>query len=310
MKRLKKLIIILLILAVAGELAGRFVLGLGDMPIYIEDDDYEYIFAPNQEATRFGNVIRTNEYSMRSAPLSDNDKTRVLKIGDSIINGGNHVDQDSLATTMMEQDLQEWAPNTRVLNISAGSWGPDNAFAYINKHGHFDASMMVLVFSSHDLHDNRHFRKVVGKHPSWPGEKPMLALTDGFFRYVWPKIAGSEDEYAYLDGFDDSAVNPGWDQFYQYTQQHDIDLLVYLHPEQEEVENGSYNADGQQIIATLESNGINYILGLEHAFDATHYRDNIHLNAAGQKKLKEALYPYVHKHVESKLSEAGVGLNN
>ena len=37
-----------------------------------------------------------------------------------------------------------------------------------------------------------------------------------------------------LKGFDDSAVNPGWQQIVNYAQSNNIELLVYLHPEKEE----------------------------------------------------------------------------
>jgi hypothetical protein len=36
---------------------------------YVENDKFEYIFAPNQHIERFGNEIFVNEYSMRSLSL-------------------------------------------------------------------------------------------------------------------------------------------------------------------------------------------------------------------------------------------------
>src|ERR1041384_4426338 len=98
-KKFKRSIVILLILLVGTELFARFYLGLGDPPLYIEDKEFEYIYAPDQDVMRFGNHVMTNEFSMRSKPLSPNDKIRILKIGDSIINGGAQTDQDSLAST-------------------------------------------------------------------------------------------------------------------------------------------------------------------------------------------------------------------
>ena len=169
------------------EFVYRFVLGFGSLPLYVEHSSYEYILEPNQNTSRFGNVIITNKYSMRSKAVRKNSK-KILKIGDSVINGGNHVSNEKLSSTVLERNLQKQQSDTiQVLNISAGSWGPDNAYAYINEHGHFDASMMILVFSSHDLNDNMHFRKVVGKHQSWPSEQPFSATTDLFSSYIFPK---------------------------------------------------------------------------------------------------------------------------
>lgn len=295
----------LLILLVVGELFARFFMGLGDIPIYVEHPAYEYIFAPNQVSWRYGNRIATNSYSMRSGPLSNGDRVRILKIGDSIINGGNHVDNDSLSSAILERQLQQSLQDTvRVLNISASSWGPDNAAAYLNTHGHFDASMMVVVFSSHDYHDNMHHRKVVGVHQSWPDKKPMSALTDGFSRYIWPKIRGvfsDYDEYAYIKGFDDSAVNPGWLQLRDYAQQHQMELLVYIHPEKEENKNQAFNANGQALIQMLKDNGIQPFSGLETGLTDSDYRDHIHLNDSGQRKMAQFLRPYLEKHASARL---------
>ena len=303
-RKWRKRFLILLVLTVIGELVARFGLGLGQMPVFIEHSDYEYIYAPNQDVSRFGNRIQTNSLSMRSKPLSKKDKVRILKIGDSIVNGGAHVDQDSLASTRLENALSTSPDDSvRVLNISAGSWGPDNAAAYLNKHGHFDATMMVLVFSSHDLHDNMHHRKVVGVHPSWPDRGPALALTDGFGRYVWPKVQGwfSDDfnEYEYLVGFDDTKVNEGWAQLFDYAEAHQLELLVYLHPEQPELKQGAFNSYGQEIVTMLEARQIEWRSGLEAGISLADYRDEIHLNMQGHRKLANYLLPDLEEHVQS-----------
>lgn len=288
------------------EMFGRFYLGLGDIPVYIADPDFEYVYAPYQDVYRFGNRVTTNKYGMRSAPLRATDRIRVVKMGDSVINGGPHVDQDDLSSTILEQAMQsEFGTDVRVLNVSAGSWGPDNAFAFIEKYGDFDASMFVLVFSSHDLNDNRHFQPVVGVHPAWPSKKPALAVTDGFCRYVWPKVKtwfGSEEpEYKYLQGIDDSGINSGWNDFFDYCTGSDIELLVYLHPEQDEVIAGEYNDKGKQLITMFQERNVNYILGLSYANASTDYRDHIHINATGHRHLADALTQSIQLHMEQQL---------
>ena len=86
---------------------------------------------------------------------------RILVFGDSVLNGGSLTDHKKLATTLLEKSLQKSCdPLIRVLNISAGSWGPDNAFSYLKKHGDFNASAIVLFFSSHDAHDNMYHEKI------------------------------------------------------------------------------------------------------------------------------------------------------
>jgi hypothetical protein len=289
----------LAILLITGELLARFYLGLGDNPIYIEDSDYEYIYAPNQDVKRFGNRITTNKYSMRSKELSPKDKTKVLLIGDSVVNGGAHVDQDDLMSSVLENIFSKQKKGTRVLNISAGSWGPDNAFAYIVKHGHFNAEAIVLVFSSHDYNDNMHHKKVVGEHRSWPNSSYSLALADGFYNYALPKIRDllgyENNEYAYLEGHDDSPINSGWQDFFDYCKDHEIKLLVYVHPEVGEIKNKALMEKGQNLIKMLVNNNINFINGLYFETNEQGYRDNIHLNGKGHHRLAAILQPHIEK---------------
>lgn len=202
------------------ELVLRFIIGLGDLAIYREDKDYEYFYVADQDVWRFGNHILTNEYGMRSKKIDKKKKITILEFGDSVLNGGAHVDQDDLATTLEEERLNKVFQNQiQILNISAQSWGLSNAFAFMEKHGDFNAKIILLVFSSHDLNDNMHFKKVVGEHKAWPSEKPWLAITDAWSRFLWPTVKSFFDgstEYDYLKDFDDRKVNPGWKGFIQY----------------------------------------------------------------------------------------------
>ncbi|MBL4705517.1 MAG: hypothetical protein JKY54_13420, partial [Flavobacteriales bacterium] len=183
----------------------------------------------------------------------------------------------------------------QVLNISAGSWGPDNAFAYIGEHGDFDCELMVLVFSSHDFHDNMHHRKVVGEQTSWPKNQPLSATTDLLESYIIPKVNQffGQNEYAYLDGFDDSNINSGWSKFFTYANEREIPFILHLHPELDEVKLGSFNAEGQELLAYLSGRNIAFINGIELGMKEENYRDNIHLNASGQNQLFLNLYPAI-----------------
>ncbi len=296
-RRIYLTVLLPVVLLLVAESIARYAVGLGDTAVFIEAKGYEYILAPDQEAYRFGNRIATNRYSMRSKPLKNSDKKRILKIGDSIIFGGNHVDQDSLSSSILEKELQQTRDaSNRVLNISAPSWGPDNALAYLQHYGHFNAGMLVLVFSSHDLYDNRHFRKVVGQHRAWPDRKPLLALTDGWSGYIWPKIrqwSTNYNEYAYLDGFDDSTVNPGWEGLIQYAGNHSLELVVYLHPEKGENQKKAFNSNGKQLQEMLADRGALLVSGLETGLTNEDYHDHIHLLASGHRKMAKALKPYL-----------------
>ena len=61
-----KIFSILFLFLFITEMILRFVIGLGDLAIYREDEQYEYFYEPNQDVWRFGNHIVTNEFGMRS----------------------------------------------------------------------------------------------------------------------------------------------------------------------------------------------------------------------------------------------------
>src|SRR5262245_53463344 len=164
-------IIAFLTLFVAGEIALR-LWGMRRYPLFVADTRYEYMTAPSQDM-HFGRVrFATNELGMRCAPVGPKRRKRVLVIGDSVINGGYQTTQDSLATEIAQQAIGD---PVQVLNLSAPSWGPDNAAAFIAAHPVLEPDLIIAVFSSHDTFDRMTFEPVVGHHPSYPARKPMLA---------------------------------------------------------------------------------------------------------------------------------------
>lgn len=293
------------------ELLSRYLLGLGEAALYIESSEFEYIYKPDQDASRFGNSILTNEYSMRSEELNKGEN-RILVFGDSVLNGGSLTDHSKLATSLFEKKLKESCnENARVLNVSAGSWGPDNAFAYLNKYGSFDANEIILVFSSHDAHDSMTHEAVVGIHPKFPNTQPYSALTDGFFRYFIPKIKGllsnpKEVVATKINKVDFSEVfNSGWIEFIRYSKNHGVNLFVVLHPTKSEIAVGEYNANGEEIIKLLSAHKIPFYLELNDT-SVEYYRDEIHYNEGGQYFLYTELYFLLKQRVcKRQVSEIG-----
>lgn len=170
------------LLFVAGEGFARLYLGLGDPPLTVIDSKIEYLFAPNQDNYRFGKHIHYNSKSMRSSeppPNDDSETKRVLVLGDSVVNGGVLIDQRDLATEIVSQDLKGkyW-----IGNVSAGSWGPANIHAYLDRFGWFRADTAILIISTHDLRDLPEFRSGYGD--DFPTEKPISALWEGITRYL------------------------------------------------------------------------------------------------------------------------------
>lgn len=170
---------------VAGELGARWILGLGDPPLFILDPDIEYLLRPAQSVRRFGHDYRVNAHSMRSddfATAKPTGQLRVMVIGDSIVNGGGKIDQADLATTLLRHDLAaSLKRDVAVGNISAPSWGPANQLAYVRRFGLFDADLAVIVCNSDD-YDDAPGLEYVGS--AWPRAKPALALQELIGVYI------------------------------------------------------------------------------------------------------------------------------
>jgi len=292
----------IIVLFVAMEITLRKVWGFGETVLFKADENLEYIAQPNQERHRFGHKIVYNQFSMRSAPLRDDDKCVVLGFGDSVINGGALTDQDSLATTIVEN---EFGGRMRFLNISAGSWGPDNCAGYLREYGDFNAKLIVLFVSSHDAHDNMTFEPTVGYHESYPDKQYLLASGEVLVRYVMPRIFGRFQDQP-SSGADNLMINKngegfnkGFEYFNNYTKEKGIPFIVCLHAEPAEIAQGKFNEQGEEIIAFCKSNNIKLISGLEIGEEPGDFRDGIHINERGQKRWAKVLFSELQDTVKS-----------
>ncbi len=287
----------ILVLLILLEVTLRTVWGFGKMPLYAASDEWEYMTVPEQQGRRLGNKFYFNRYGMRSEEV-DSTKKHVLGLGDSVINGGVQTEQDSLATSLFSAET-----GMQMLNISAGSWGPDNCAAYLRHYGLFAAKAMFLVVSSHDAHDNMDFTPVVGVQPSYPDKQYCCAIVEVVCRYIYPKYIKrflKHDAKKELDpdqkvlagvGIDKKGVgfNPGFDQLKQMADSAKIPLVVFLHADAEECKAGKYNSQGWEIIRWCQSHKVKLIKDLDSGFSADDLRDGIHLNVQGQRKLANVM---------------------
>lgn len=170
---------------VAAELFARWALGLGDPPLFLPDAKIEYLNKPGIYH-RFGNTISINSRSMRSPEFPDHktDATelRVLFLGDSIIHGGTFLDDQALATRTVAALLKEVTGRRTVTgNASAGSWGPPNLAAYVDRFGWVGADVVIVVLSSDDATDIPTFAPLSTDQPT---SKPHFALQEALGRYL------------------------------------------------------------------------------------------------------------------------------
>lgn len=297
-KKRKVYIIVSLCLIVFVELILRYVFGFCDAVLYQPSPAYEYIAQPNQHRYRFFSHIDYNSYSQRSDE-PDSTKTIVLGLGDSVIFGGTMLDQDSIATTLFSKET-----GMQMLNISSGSWGPDNCAAYLKEKGTFGAKAMVLVCSSHDAFDVMSHIPVVGIYPNYPDEQYKLAIWEVIDRYLMPRIKVYFSGKQLLDpdaqvvekvksdeGVAKKALNfdPGFDQLLQISEEKHIPFFIYLHPEVSEVMSRKYKEGGLMIMEWAKTHHVELIDGLNEGVTVDMYRDVIHLNEKGQRNLANSL---------------------
>lgn len=270
--------------------------GFCSAPLYYNDIYTGYSLVPNQNVMRFGNNYQTNEYSMRSEPLGDNEY-RVLLVGDSVLNGGVQTNQAELASTILEEKMKEQYGSSitpRVLNISCGGWGIDNAYGVIEKYGDFGAGEIVLVFNSHDAVGRIPTTKVAGNSVSFPSEQYQLAWIELIQRYIVPRIQAklANTRKANLINAANTSQgqenSEGWMHFKEYCESNGIRLVIYLHATQDEMSSGEYDDNGKWIISFAERNNIPILCDL-NVLRKTDFRDYIHLNENGQKKLASVL---------------------
>jgi hypothetical protein len=236
---------------------------------------------------------------MRSDSPKSSDNIRILGYGDSVLNGGIQTEQDSLATSIIDNELtQEYSKNIRCFNISYGSWGADNCFAYMKQYGDFDADLMFLVVSSHDAYDNMDFQKVVDIHTSYPSKQYKLAIYELFDRYIVPRIIHkrikNSDHITKGDIF-----NSGFLSFYTYTKENNIPFIIYLHANRKEMQDKKYDYQGNEIIKFCTDNDILLLKGIEYE-DEFCYRDEIHLNEHGQRILANVLLREIKRQLNNK----------
>ena len=300
--RKRKIVVFLavcLFLLVSVELILRFVFGFCDAVLYRSSEAYEYIAQPNQHRYRFLSHIDYNSYSQRSEE-PDSTKTIILGLGDSVIFGGTMLDQDSIATTLFSKET-----GMQMLNISSGSWGPDNCAAYLKEKGTFGAKAMVLVCSSHDAFDVMSHVPVVGIYPEYPEKQYNLAIWELLDRYLLPMVKDwmgrtqlvDPDAQVVKGGVAQKSLifDSGFDQLLQISKEKKIPFVIYLHPEVGEVMAHQYKEGGQLIMEWAEKHHVKLVKGLDEDITTDMYRDVIHLNEKGQRNLANSLEKIIRK---------------
>ena len=277
-----------LLLLGAGELVLRFVVGLGDPPLYQLDSSIEYLMAPGSYQ-RFGNTVFINSVHMRSAEsavsrLCPNER-RVMVIGDSVVNGGSLTDQADLATELMPLIAVQrgWKSPLCVCNVSAGSWGPQNLLAFVSRFGTFDCEDVVIVLNSADMYDVPTFAAL---GPEQPTVRPVLAIQELFENYGQRWLRGAAAQTSLL--VTDSAVS-SLRELVALLAASGSRCRILFHPTRYELSTGF-----EQFRQEAAAMNVPWCSTAERFRDAQGrgqdpYRDDIHPSTIGQAALAEAI---------------------
>ncbi len=278
-----------------GEAAARWIVGLGDPPLYRTDPELGYVMVPGTYR-RFGNTIHYNRFHMRGPDVPEGrarpDELRVLVMGDSVVNGGSPTDDADLATTILSRRLSERsdAP-VQVMNVSAGSWSPGNLLAYLRRFGTFDADLVVLVYNSLDWGEVVH--SDLG--PEQPTSRPWLALEEVLTNYA-PRLLARvglvrtrPDAVAPDPARAEQSLN-AIRQTVALLRQRGVPVVAVQHLRWTEA-TGSPLEGHARIGQTLRDLGVETIQTVDafRQIGPTAYRDDIHPNAKGQEVLSSVL---------------------
>lgn len=291
--RWRRVGITILVATLAIELLLRWPFGLGDPPLYQPDETIEYVLVPGQYR-RFGHRVMVNSAHMRSeeAVLHPRPEPahRLLVLGDSVVNGGSHVDQADLATELLPELWHESGGDVPlvVCNASAGSWGPANMLAYVQRFGSFQCSEAVIVLNSADLHDLPTFAPL---GPEQPTRRPLCAIHDLIENYglrLLPRDAQPPERAK-------SSTSPAEDlgTLIEELTARGVRTSVLYSIDRSELANGLHG-NAAVLRDVVESHGARWCT-TEGQFRATAdagespFRDDIHPSVPGQRALARAI---------------------
>ena len=284
-------------LAVIAEIGLRITMGLGNPPLYVADEEIGYLLVPNQKLRRSGNSIQTNQYSMRSQEIEakPEDGTRILMLGDSVVNGSWWTDQTDTLSSLLANKLND--SDVEVLNASANSWGPRNQLAYLKRYGLFNADALVLIINTDDLFAIEPTSLAVGKSYSYPDRAPVSALVEFYQLYIAPPKSIPELEQLKQAKDDHLSKNlAAIEEIKAMADAADTEFILALTPLLREFEEGSTDKEieaRQRLQQFVTAENINYLNFLEIWADFPQpeflYRDRIHPSPQGNSKIVEAI---------------------
>lgn len=157
--------------------------GVVDVPLYDADPRIGYIPRASQSGAFLRqNHWQVNEKSQGSPPWQPNRRTDALLLGDSIVWGGNRLDQPQ----KLGPALQRALPDTDVWSAAAGSWGVPNEVEYLDRFADVvqASEVVVWVINTGDLNARSQWASEL----THPRQHPTSALLYVLQKYGLPRV--------------------------------------------------------------------------------------------------------------------------
>lgn len=258
--------------------------GIIDMPFYKADNQLGYIPAPNQSgAFLHSRQWRFNEYSMGSAAFEpDPRRFNILLVGDSIVLGGNPLNQSDRLGPQLEK-LSGW----QVWPVSAGSWALQNELAYLRTHPDVlqRVDAVAIVSNSGDF----------GEPSSWasplthPLQRPFPALPFVFKKYVLASVPPSEVKPELRVSLRDWRAD-----LREFSRSFNKPVFIFMYPTQDELHdpekmNEQLNSRIPEVQAQLDKSAKIFKVANLSDWNEGHYRDGVHPSGQGNIALAKII---------------------
>lgn len=287
MKTRRKILISILgclVLGITGAEIGLRCMGLIDFPIYDTDPEIGYI----PRASQSGKFLNKNSWALNEVNMGTSEKwnpetaENLLLVGDSIVWGGNPIDQkDKLAPR-----LQALVTEAKIWPVSAGSWTVENPQIWMNRHPEVLASVnrIVWIVNSADFAPASKWSNEL----THPRKKPESAILYVAKKYLLPKVGltRSSSESLGKEHTIDLTIAKQWSEALKKFKDRNIRIVIVLYPTKAELQNKQQYSEFSMVSKKVLSDSIEFLdLSTETTWKDSYYRDEIHPNVRGYQHL-------------------------
>lgn len=297
---------LLLFLFLFCEIAVR-LMGLTDQPLFLLDEQLGYVVAPSQSGAVLNqNRWEFNDLSMGTGPYEPTGHVNIVLAGDSIIFGGNPLDQSDKPAQQLESLA---GGKVRVWPLATPGWHIGNEIEFLKRNDAVlqDADALVWELNSGDLEDKASWGGAE-LHPLSPPLCASWFLFDKYVKpYTWGRMFHPPQRVMAVETLD-ANLNK-FSEFVKILRAKHPALVILIawYPQSNELATGKasvitdcgfYERYGKSIESLAEPPMLSFVnISHEPEWNDKNYRDFIHQNASGShamalifhRELKKAL---------------------